>query len=300
MNLLSGRYFQNLATTIAVGRGSFEFSVSNTSLTSRQFSASWQVFSFSTVQVSGYSYSLKQRIVHTDLHKFSLRTIERTVLSAPPPFLSTPVHPLSAPPSRFSTPVQVSLNTLPRGFKHTSYKSTADLDLSNQEFKSSNQKHSFSNERDRGIGENFLRINKTEKQDDSPAPTFETDEQTYALVTLPEKSLVSNTAGNEAKIHLFNTLEYLITFGNGARDGASIIHDEVHDRVKEMLALLLERKKRSEPFELMGFSNQTKNRERYLDQLIHYAWVQKEHEEGTHPGKRYYTSESSKRILELM
>ncbi|WP_026966551.1 ATP-binding protein [Algoriphagus terrigena] len=159
-----------------------------------------------------------------------------------------------------------------------------------------------------GRGTGFPTIYNAMERNGSPSPTFETDEQTYVLVTLPARRLESNTASIGAKVPLFNIIEDVIEYGNGvgigvsngARDGVSIINDSVHDRVKEMLMLLLEKKKRAELFRRMGLSNQTKNRERYLDPLIYFGWVQKEHEEDTHPGQRYFTSESGKRILELM
>lgn len=133
---------------------------------------------------------------------------------------------------------------------------------------------------------------------------FETDEQIYLPITLPARHLESNAVSIEAKTHLINTLEKLIAFGNGAdngaRDAITILHETVHERVKEMLTLLLEKKKRSELVERMGLSNQTKNGEKYLDPLIHLGWVLKEFEEDTHPSQRYYSSERGKRILELM
>lgn len=158
----------------------------------------------------------------------------------------------------------------------------------------------------RGTG--FPTIYNAMEKNGSPDPSFATDEQSYVLVTLPIRSTESNQVSNGVKVPLFNKIDDIIDFGNGvgngvsngAQDGVMILHDVVHDRVKEMLTLLLEKRKRAELFELMGLSNQSKNREKYLDPLIKYGWVQKEHEEDTHPGQRYFTSESGRRILELL
>ena len=50
----------------------------------------------------------------------------------------------------------------------------------------------------------------------------------------------------------------------------------------------------------MGLSNQSKNREKYLDPLIDIGWVKKEFLADTHPEQRYSTTKSGLRILELV
>ncbi|MFY0606423.1 MAG: putative DNA binding domain-containing protein [Cyclobacteriaceae bacterium] len=168
----------------------------------------------------------------------------------------------------------------------------------------------------RGTG--FPTIYNAMETNGSKAPRFETDDNTYVLVTLAAREIgidngVDNSgevgieASNGAKALLFNTLDDVIAFsngagngaGNGANTGVDIINEKIHNRVIEILELLLEKKKRNELFDAMGLSNQTKNREKYLDPLITYGWVQREHQEETHPGQKYYTSETGKKILQL-
>lgn len=165
-----------------------------------------------------------------------------------------------------------------------------------------------------GRGTGFPTIYGAMAVNGSPAPVFETDDKSYFLVTIPahtaQGNQVSNGAGNGAKTLLFNSLEEIIDFSNGAGNGASngagnqaadIIASAVHDRVGEMLFMLQTPVKRSEMFERMGLSNQTKNREKYLDPLIEMGWVAKEHpEETTHPTQTYRTTEAGKRILNLI
>lgn len=137
----------------------------------------------------------------------------------------------------------------------------------------------------------------------SPEPTFETDDVNFVLVTIPVRPL-SNGASNRANTLLFNTLEEFVAYSNGAGNGAkrieNILSDEIHNRVQEILELLQERLKRSELFNKLGLTNQTKNRERYLDPLLEIGWVGKEQHIDTHPEQRYYTTESGLRVLQLL
>lgn len=185
--------------------------------------------------------------------------------------LSAPVPALSAPPPRLSAPLRIGLSAPPAGFRYTTSTNKYTSCLSVGEIHKIYQEH----------------------ETRTPKATLST-----------KRSIGSNTAGIGANAHLSNTLEDLIAFsngaGNGARDAVTILQETVHERVKEMLTLLLERKKRSELFERMGLSNQTKHREKYLDPLIHLGRVLKEYEEDTHSSQRYYTSKSGKRILQLM
>jgi hypothetical protein len=64
------------------------------------------------------------------------------------------------------------------------------------------------------------------------------------LVTLSAHSKLGNQASNRANALVFNSLDDIIAYGNGASNGASngaghpaiaIISEEIHDRVAEML-----------------------------------------------------------------
>ncbi|MDH7913471.1 RNA-binding domain-containing protein [Winogradskyella sp. SYSU M77433] len=163
-----------------------------------------------------------------------------------------------------------------------------------------------------GRGTGFPTIYDAMATNGSPEPIFETDEQTYVLVTLPvHKAFTkSNGATNQAKTSVFSSLEDIIAFSNQVSNGVSIeadkvakeiIENSVHDRVDEMLALLIIQMKRSELFEKMNLSNQSKNRARYLDPLIELGWVAMKYpEEPTHPGQMYSTTDAGTRILELI
>jgi len=141
----------------------------------------------------------------------------------------------------------------------------------------------------------------------SPNPIFDTDDSSYVLVTLPIKEAIDNGADNGAIDLIFNTLEDVVAYsnaagngaGNGANDAITIINDAIHDRVVEVLGILREKKKRKELFELMGLSNQSKNRKKFLDPLIDIGWVKKEFSSETHPEQRYSTTEPGLKILKL-
>jgi ATP-dependent DNA helicase RecG len=141
----------------------------------------------------------------------------------------------------------------------------------------------------------------------SPEPVFGTDaDSTYFLVILPAHNGRSNGVGIEASQLTFNDLGEIITFGNGAGNGSgrpaiAVIGDTLHDRVPEMLLLLLNKLKRKELFEGMDLSNQSKNRTKYLDPLIDIGWVSMEFaHEPRHPKQAYFTTASGKRILNVI
>jgi ATP-dependent DNA helicase RecG len=162
-----------------------------------------------------------------------------------------------------------------------------------------------------GRGTGFPTIYNTMADNGSPYPIFDTDkDSTYVLVTLPSHNGKSNGASNGANSLYFNNLEEIINFGNGAGNGASngagtkaitIVSNEIHDRVPEMLEILQVRMKRVELFEKMDLTNQSKNRSKYLDPLIENGWVDLEFpNEKTNPNQTYVMSDSGKKILTLL
>ncbi len=145
----------------------------------------------------------------------------------------------------------------------------------------------------------------------SPDPVFDTDgDSTYVLVTLGAHQRVGIQAGNGVSALVFSSLDEIIAFSNGVGNGAinkagspaiAIVSNEIHDRVAEMLAILLVKMKRAELFEQMDLSNQSKNRAKYLDPLIELRWVAMEFpEERTHPQQTYQTTETGRIILNLI
>ena len=165
-----------------------------------------------------------------------------------------------------------------------------------------------------GRGTGFPTIYDAMESNGSPAPIFESDDNsTYVLVTLPAH-FQSIGPGNQAKALLFNSIDEIIAFGNGVGNGVGngagnqagkpandIVSAIVHDRVGEMLELLVNQMKRSELFGLMGLSNQSKNRAKYLDPLIDMGWVAKEFpDKKTSPNQRYETTKAGRRILQLV
>ncbi|GAK75638.1 ATP-dependent DNA helicase [Nonlabens ulvanivorans] len=75
-----------------------------------------------------------------------------------------------------------------------------------------------------GRGTGFPSIYNAMEENGSPAPTFETDDESYVLVTLParvndqardqEQTATTNEATNQVKAPVFNTIEDIIAFSN--------------------------------------------------------------------------------------
>ncbi|WP_178989496.1 RNA-binding domain-containing protein [Winogradskyella schleiferi] len=75
-----------------------------------------------------------------------------------------------------------------------------------------------------GRGTGFPSIYNAMEENGSPAPTFETDDESYVLVTLParvndqardqEQTPTTNEATNQVKVPVFNTIEDIIAFSN--------------------------------------------------------------------------------------
>ncbi|CAH8289102.1 ATP-dependent DNA helicase RecG [Mariniflexile fucanivorans] len=167
-----------------------------------------------------------------------------------------------------------------------------------------------------GRGTGFPTIYRAMADNGSPGPIFQTDGQTYVLVTLPvhkgfkESNGASNQANTPDKAIVFSSLEDIVAFSNQATNQVSnqasdqvkaILNDEVHNRVEDMLTLLKTKLKRAELFKFMDLSNQSTNRKKYLDPLIDLGWVEMEFpEEKTHPNQTYITTDSGIRILELI
>ncbi len=130
-------------------------------------------------------------------------------------------------------------------------------------------------------------------------------------MTLPvysdvEKEQGANQATNQDEYLIFSTLEELIEFTNQATNQAAdqvvdLLNHTVHDRVRDMLGLLGNYKSRVELFRDLQLSNQTFNREKYLNPLIEHGWVSMEFpDKKTSPNQRYKLTASGEKLLRLI
>lgn len=160
-----------------------------------------------------------------------------------------------------------------------------------------------------GRGTGFPTIYREMRKNSSPDPVFKTDERcTYFLTTL--SAVVTNQATNQANMQVFNSLDDIIAYTNGATNGATngvsnevmtILNEQIHERVAEMLTLLIDKMKRADLFARMNLTNQTNNREKYLDPLLEAGWVIMDFpKKRTSPNQRYQTTEAGMRLLNLL
>ena len=145
----------------------------------------------------------------------------------------------------------------------------------------------------------------------SPDPSFESDDSSYVMVTLPNrKTEETNQATNQANILLFSGIEELLAFTNQATNQATnligktvteILLEEVHDKVKAMVEFTIDWRTRKEILEQIGVTNQTYNRKKYLDPLTTIGWIeQKYKDQESHPSQAYRLSDSGERLLDLI
>ena len=143
------------------------------------------------------------------------------------------------------------------------------------------------------------------ENNNSPKPIFDTDKQsTYFLTTLPA------FIGDQDKRLTINILEDVVEFckiesdrvSDQARDQViAIVDGTVHNRVSDILKLFLTAKKRTELFEMLGMSNHSTNRKKYLDPLLDNGWIEMLYpERKTSPKQMYLTTVSGKRLLKLL
>ncbi len=143
-----------------------------------------------------------------------------------------------------------------------------------------------------GRGTGFPTIYDAMENNGSPAPLFETDGQTYVLVTLPAHGLfevgaqedvqrvnhISDQANGQGGLLNVSTLGDVLAFIYQDSDQASdqarkIISEQIHSKVIDLLEATQEWTKRKELFEKLDLSNHTTNRARYLDPLISFGWI---------------------------
>ena len=163
-----------------------------------------------------------------------------------------------------------------------------------------------------GRGTGFPTIYDAMENNGSPAPIFETDDATYVLVTLPIHELfeasvqVSDQANSQVNSLYINTLDDVIKFTNQANDQANdqavrIVYDAIHDKVIPMLNTLNHPKKRAEIFAELGLRNHSDTRQRYIDPMLHYGWIEMTiPEKPTHPHQQYKITGSGSKLLDLL
>jgi ATP-dependent DNA helicase RecG len=138
----------------------------------------------------------------------------------------------------------------------------------------------------------------------SPDPIFETDENTFVLVTLPihQNVQASDQASEQANTFIFRSLEDIVAFCDQASDQArTIIKKALHSKVEPILAQLDHWTKSEDLFENMGLSNHSTNRKKYLEPLLKSGWINMEYPQTpTHPDQRYKRSPSGTQLLKLI
>tara|TARA_B100001109_G_C18861165_1_gene474049 strand:+ start:1473 stop:3080 length:1608 start_codon:yes stop_codon:yes gene_type:complete len=186
----------------------------------------------------------------------------------------------------------------------------------------SNQKRIIAREyRNRRIGDFLKELKLTEgrgtglpsiysslEANGSPEPSFKTDDASYVLVTIPAHAVdqASDGANDQVDASVFNTLDDVLAFCDGASDGASdgarqIVEEELHDKVEGLLKAATTWISREELFESIGLSNHSSNRKRYLDSIIDLGMISMEYPDTpTHPKQRYKTTKSGQRLLTLL
>lgn len=169
-----------------------------------------------------------------------------------------------------------------------------------------------------GRGTGFPNIYDAMEDNGSPKPVFDTDDEHYVLVTLPVHPLTSDQesdqVSNQVNGLIINSLEELIAFCNQAGNQVSnqagdqvsdqvktIVNDRVHNKVSDMLSKAIKWIKRAELLPAVGLSNQSTNRERYLDPLIDLGWIEMEYpDKKTSPKQRYKITASGQNLLNLI
>ncbi len=164
-----------------------------------------------------------------------------------------------------------------------------------------------------GRGTGFPIIYNTMKNNGSPEPIFDTDDQsTYFLTVLPNRSnQVTNQVSDQVKIRSFNTLSALISFLNKPDDPLS---NQVGNQVKELLNEELninvipilefigkQQQSRHGIFNHIGLSNQSANRKKYIDPLIALSLIEMTiPETPTHKHQKYQLTNTGKKLLQII
>lgn len=170
-----------------------------------------------------------------------------------------------------------------------------------------------------GRGTGFPTIRNAMKENNSPEPVFETDEQSTYFLTLlfanEEKKVLKNVvpftnleelshflntlsdqASDQAKTNDSKSLDFFNTWSDQANDqagdqAAQIIEREINDKTIVVLEGLNEPKKRKDILDYIGLKNHSDNRVKYLDPLVNLGWIEMTiPEKPTHQDQKYKRS----------
>lgn len=162
-----------------------------------------------------------------------------------------------------------------------------------------------------GRGTGFPAIYDAVMINGSPEPQFESDDKSYVLVTIHARTTeIGNGPTNGANQLLFSDLDDLVNFINGATNGATngvgitaleLLNKTIHNRVEKILFYTRQWINRGELFAKINLSNQSANRQKFLDPLMELGWIELEYPTNeTHPKQRYRITEVGTRALSLI
>lgn len=170
-----------------------------------------------------------------------------------------------------------------------------------------------------GRGTGFPTIYRAMENNGSADPVFDTDEQTYVLVTLPVHPLasdqvsveVSDQVSNQEKKLIFSTLDDVIAFSNQASDQVSvevsdqvthILNEQFGVHVEDVLTMVEARAYSStDILAKIGLTKHTKNKRRYIDPLLDIGWIEYTIPENPKDrNQRYKLTASGRKILNLL
>lgn len=193
-----------------------------------------------------------------------------------------------------------------------------------------------------GRGTGFPTIRNAMKENNSPEPIFETDDQsTYFLSVLhPKKQIIkvdkkdslftnleelssylknrNDLATNQANPYEIKENVVFKSFTNQATNQANdqisdqanvvagklaieIIENNLNDKVLAILNFLTEAKRRVEILEHIGLTNQSFNREKYLDPLVKLGWIELTiPEKPTHKDQKYKLTKEGEILYKLI
>lgn len=166
----------------------------------------------------------------------------------------------------------------------------------------------------------------------SPKPIFETDdESTYFLTIIPPHPLADKTfiaPEKQTETYSFNNIDDIVRFLNETTDNqegikendqvSDQVSDQVGDQVSDQVKAII--KKEVSPFAEnilhlvdkgevnrasilanCGLSNQTNNKKRHIDPLLHLGWINYTNPDNlTASNQKYKITPSGKRVLLLL
>jgi len=163
-----------------------------------------------------------------------------------------------------------------------------------------------------GRGTGFPTIYDAMADNGSPKPIFETDEQSYVLVTIPIHTGLesSNQVSNYVKDSAFNGLEDIIAFCDQPSNHQSnyqsnqvikLLKDAFGDYIIDVLNMLKEPQSSGVILEKIGVSKQTKNKKKYIDPLLEIGWINYTNPDNPKDrNQKYKLTESGKVLVKLI